>query len=118
MYGLPQDFDYSIFAGRTLRAVTFTINTVHLMFDEDLSITIESSYAHQVDNDDQGRKEEVPAQHSTLMSLIENTVKSAEDGGNGTLVLRFKDEQVLQCFDDSPQYESYRITNRGKDTFV
>lgn len=49
MYGLPSDFDASIFVGRELQQVSFTVNTVHLTFDGDVAITLESSFVFQMD---------------------------------------------------------------------
>ncbi len=118
MYGLSKDFDFSIFVGRTLEMVSFTANTAHLSFDQNLSITIESSYEYQVDSSDSGTREEIPIQKSTLMQLLEKTVETAEVHGKGTLVLHFEGGLDFKCFDDSPQYEAYCITNRGKETYV
>ena len=118
MYGLPVDFDLSIFVGRSLQLVSFTVNTVHLAFNEDLSITIESSYAHQLETHHPETRTEVSARESTLMRLLGKVIESAEAFDIGTLVLHFEGGQLLKCFDDSSQYEAYKITNQGKETIV
>ena len=118
MYGLPRDFDFSIFVGRSVELVSFTVNTVNLSFDEDLSITIGSSYEYQVDTRSPGEKRAIPVQESTLMQLLGKTIEAAEACGRGTLVLHFEGGQIFKCFDDEPQYEAYTITNRGRETIV
>src|SRR3972149_8201656 len=116
MYGLPKDFDFSVFEGRTLELVCFSENTVNLSFDDHLSITIESSYSHQVDDEDPGSTIDIPPETSTLMQLTGDVVELAEAVGKGTLVLHFEGGQVLKCFEDLPNYECYKITHHGKET--
>ena len=51
-------------------------------------------------------------------SFIGKTIEGAEACGSGTLVLHFQGGQILKCFDDSPQYEAYSITSRGRRIIV
>jgi hypothetical protein len=45
VYGLPKDFDGSMFIGRTVELISFSVNTIHISFDGDVSITIEIEHA-------------------------------------------------------------------------
>lgn len=112
MYGLPKDFDGSVFVGREVEQVAFSINTVHLSFDEKVGLTIESSFVHtSVSPTDKLTKTSVPVAESSLMRLIGKKVETVDPMPDGTLKLYFEDGQVFICFDDSVQYESYHIWN-------
>lgn len=47
MYALPTDLDLSGFIGKTLEQVSFSVNTIHMAFEDGFSITLESSFAHK-----------------------------------------------------------------------
>jgi len=108
MYGLPTAFDASRFVRLTLEQVSFTINTVHLSFSDDVSITLESSFEHLA-KDGKPRRLAVPVTESQLMQLLGESVESAHASTDGTLSLRFGDGQALTCYDDAPMYEAYRL---------
>jgi len=119
MYGLPPNFDYSIFVGRVVEQVTFMQYMVWIVFDHNLSIAIESSYSHQsCPSDDEDKVIDVPPEQSTLMQLTGKVVESAEAENPKTLVLHFQGGQVFKCFDDSQAYECFKIVNKGKETIV
>ena len=118
MHGLPSDFDVSIFSGRTLESVCFMQYAVRLSFDDDLAITLEASYAQRTGSTAQAERVEIPIRTSSLMQLLGLRILSADVEDGGTLVLKFEGGQLLYCFDDSPQYESYHILFRGKETHV
>lgn len=118
VYGLPADFDYSIFVGRTVEQVCFMENMVSLAFDERVHINIESSYSLQPSEHDAEVVVDIPPQESNLMQLAGQVVDSAHAEGRGTLILRFQGGHVFKCFDDQPMYESYHIVNKGVETHV
>ena len=119
MYGLPPDFDPTIIVGRRLQQVSFTANTVHLSFDEDLSITLESTFEHRFGSDSvQLEMGSIPVAESRLMQLIDKSIKSAQIEDSGTLLLDFGDRHTLRCVDDSLQYESYRIKYGDREIVV
>ena len=110
MYGLPPGFDTSRLLGCALEQVSFSENTVHLSFTNDVSITIESCFAHSRHGGlGDVERTRVPVRESQLMQLLGESVESAHASADGTLRLRFTNGHVLACFDDSPQYEAYRI---------
>lgn len=118
MHGLPPDFDASIFVGRELEQVSFSANTVHLTFDDDISITLESSFLFQTDKMKTAVKQEPPVQSSSVMSLVGRRVCSARSTSDGTLTLQFTGDGTLTCVDDSEEYESYHIWLCGKEIVV
>lgn len=118
MYGLPPDFDASIFVGRELEQVSFSANTVHLTFDDDIAITLESSFLFQTDKTQTAVKQEPPVQSSSIMSLVGRRVCSARSTSDGTLTLQFTGDGTFTCVDDSEEYESYHIWFCGKEIVV
>ena len=113
MYGLPEGFDGSFFVRRVLELVSYTSNTLFLAFDNDVAITIESSYEYTI-NELHVERQAIPVASSALMQLIGHSVESVEAERDGTLTLQFDEGHVLRCFDDLPNYESYSIA-RGND---
>lgn len=119
MYGLPEDFDGSFFVGRVLEYVTFSANSVALVFDSAVCLTIESSFEYQPSGKNvQVERQCVPADSSTVMQLIGRSVEAVEFERAGTLTLHFVGGQVFRCFDDQAHYESYRIAHGNDETFV
>ena len=118
MYGLPADFDASHFIGSELQQVSFTVNTVHLTFDKDISITLESSFSFQLDKNSEIIKQVPPVQVSAVMSLVGRQICAASATRDGTLALEFTGGGVFTCIDDSKEYESYRICLYDKEIIV
>lgn len=118
MYGLPPDFDPSIFIGRELQQVSFTVNTIHLAFDGEIGITLESTFEIQTDAKSEPVRQAPPVQVSTLMSLIGRQVCAARSDGNGALMIEYEGGGRLTFIDDSREYESYHIWIRGKEIIV
>ena len=119
MYGLPDGFNANRFVGHTLEQVCFSENTVDLCFDQRVSVTIESSLS--VAADETGMAPErvrVPVSESRLMQLLGAMVVSAEATNDGTLTLRFSNGYTVACYDDMPQYESYRLTFGDEEIVV
>ena len=118
MYGLPEDFNPTGFIGRTVEIVSFTANTLHLGFDGGYSLTVESSFEHGHEGHGaQTLRFGVPVTDSGLMSLVGRSVVAAKAEKPGTLYLRFADGQAFRCFDDSEEYESYRV-NCGRTEII
>ncbi len=116
MYGLPADFDGSVFVGREVVEVSFTVNTVHVVFEGDTSITIGSRFVLQLG---EVREEQaVPVKSSSLMALIGRSVRLVYASPDGTLRLQFEGGDALTCLDDSKMYESYQIHFSGREIIV
>jgi hypothetical protein len=111
MYGLPTNFDASFFIGRTVQSVSYSVNTITVIFDKQIVLTIESSYEYESLQSPDTPKEvgTVPVFESRLMEIAGLTVVGANGEHNGTLSIEFSGNRFLRCFDDSKQFESYRI---------
>ena len=118
MYGLPDDFDASIFVGRELEQVCFWAYSIHLVFDRDVSVTLESSFSFRSTPDKELVDESIPVRSSDLMILIGRKVEHAWAERNGTLNLSFAGGATLVCLDETKQYESYRIRIADKEIIV
>src|SRR5574341_2119657 len=114
MYGLPEDFDASVFVGRELQQVSFTANTISLIFDGDVAIAVESTIIVQLGEVAVPERQSVPMTSSSLMSLAGLTVQRARSERNGTLALDFGRGRTLTLLDDSSQYESYQLQILGR----
>jgi hypothetical protein len=117
MHGLPADFDSSFFVGLTLDSVGFSVNTVHLDFDHDVSVTCESSYEYVV-NAQVTFVETLPESRSGLMVLVGRKIIHAEGREDGALVLSFEGAGHFICYDPSPQYEAYHIRRGNTEIHV
>jgi hypothetical protein len=127
MYGLPKDFDVSVFVGKVLDSVSFSANTVSFAFgDADayappprLSITVQFSLQHQLPSEsDQSNRQSVPLSESKLMQLPGHSVVRANIEDDGTLVVAFDNEHVLTVFHDQSIYDSYEIDWGDRETIV
>jgi hypothetical protein len=119
MYGLPPQFDATFLMGRTLEAVSFTSNTVTLCFDNDILITLLSSFEYaDLATLESSPRVRVPVKQSNLMELIDRQITSVEGDKLGTLTLEFDRGSMLRLFDDSSEYESYRIAHGAREIIV
>jgi len=119
MYGLPDDFDGTFFVGLELELVSYSANTVSLIFNKDVSITIESSFEHRATPDQSDAEvQRIPVSCSDLMQLLGLSVERVDAKTDGTLTLYFSGGHVFRCFDDAANYESYQIANGNRITYV
>ena len=119
MYGLPRDVDLSFVVGKTVELVSFSQNTVFLAFDGDVSLTITSSFEfYRRADDEEATVQTVPVKQSDLMHLLGRQVEGAAGVVDGTLTLKFCGGARLRCFDDSANYESYRIAHGDHEIVV
>jgi hypothetical protein len=109
MYGLPEDFDASVFLGRELIQICFSANTIDFAFSGDILVTLESSFIYSNSPTDEGHRQTIPVSSSNLMGLIGATVDSVTSQRDGTLFMSFNNEHRLTFLDDSTSYESYCI---------
>jgi hypothetical protein len=118
MYGLPPDFEPSMFAGRELLQVSFTINTVDLLFDDDVGITIEGTFEFRAREGRPSERQTIPSTSSALVELVGHKVVAAAAQQNGVLTLDFDNGGRLTCLDESSQFESYHIRSRTLELTV
>jgi len=118
MYGLPVTFDASVFVGVQLMQVSFSANTVNLVFEPEIVVSIEAAFVVSAGAGLQPVKYSPPVQSSDLMTLIGEHVVAATGNADGTLVLEFDNGGKIVCLDDSLDYESYKIRANGLDLVV
>jgi Family of unknown function (DUF6188) len=109
MYGLSSLINVSEFTGKELSQVCYTVNTICLAFEGDISITVMGSLIYTNGDLDSICKESLPLSSSNLMCLIGQTVRFAERGEDGSLTLNFENGHILTILDDSQEYESYSV---------
>src|SRR5229473_4212696 len=111
MYGLPSNIDLTFLHGRELLQVCIGMHQVILNFYGQLSISIESEYAHRSRSGEVTRYEDCRLSASMLTSFVGLKISRATGTIDGTLTLCFSNEDVLEIYDDSKQHESYQIRN-------
>ena len=120
VHGVPDDFDYSVFAGATLARVCFGAYAVELDFSpsegpDPLSVTLEGAYVH-AGPQAEGWCDEVrlPTESSRLMQLTNHRVTQAARLDSSRMKLDFDHGHSLTLVDDTDQYESFQIHARGQ----
>jgi Family of unknown function (DUF6188) len=118
MHSLPPDFDASAFTGTELVQVSFSANTVHLVFETDVQMTIVGPFFVQVHCGLPPVRYSPPVESSSLMALIGKRVVSASGDADGTLTLQFENGGKIICIDESKNYESYTLIIGGREIIV
>jgi len=118
VYGLPPDFDGRLFVGQILASITFTVNTVHLVFGPDLSLTVLSTCSYRLAASDARHTEQVPITGTAMLGLIGRQVTNIAVTGGRNLALEFDGNGEFTCIDDSDQYESYTIKVDDREIIV
>jgi hypothetical protein len=118
MHGLPGEFDGSAFVGAELVSVSFSVNTVRLLFEPDAEITIMASFIVQAGADLEPVRDAPPVASSSVMALVGAKVCSASGTADGTLALHFDSGGSVVCVDDSRDYESYTFRINGGEFVV
>lgn len=114
MKGLPKTFDSSVFMGKTIDQVSFTINTVSLNFDAGLILTVVGAFEHGPILGGSGHEvSEPPVSESRLMQLAGHRVTGAKVEDDGGLSLVFEDGQSLRCIRGPEPFHVIAITRRG-----
>ena|SRR6266480_5741145 len=109
MYGLPKDLDLSFLHGKELLQVCIGMHQVILNLEDQVTISVESEYAHRAKNGEAIRYKDCRLSASMLCSLLGFSIITASGKPDGTLTLRFSNEELLEIFDDSKEFESYQI---------
>ena len=112
MYGLPADFNPSVFVGCKLEMICFAEYQVYLHFSNNVLVSVES--ALNVNGVNYG----VPLKNADFMHLVGHSVVSALGNKEGDLTVIFDDGSSLSVLDTEDQYESYRIRVGGSEIIV
>lgn len=119
MFGLPKDFDGSIFLSRTLEQICLNENTIYFHFDRGIFISVESAYSYfEADLVSDDQLTEVPKFDANVLRLLGKSIRRATGSSDGTLSLVFETGQMLKIFDTSDQYESYKMDFDNKTIIV
>jgi len=118
MYGIKDRIEPGVFVGLVLEQLCLTVNTLTLLFSNEVLITVESSFACGLGLEALDRRVSVPGCNDYLVQSIGKLVQHVEIIGEGTLLLEVKGGTRFACFDDSETYESYRISIRGNEIIV
>ena len=109
MYGLPKDFDVSVFVGKELIQICFAINVVSVHFEERIRITSEGSFGYSLSPENKDVAYQIPVKDCEILELVGQAVTAATVEGPGGLRLRFDNGHSLIFYDDKSNYESYHI---------
>jgi hypothetical protein len=118
MYKPPYGFPSNAFAGARVEHVSFSANTIHIAFDKDVSLTIDSGFEYRGADGAQIEQGEPPVTDSRLMSLIDLAVAKSSVDVNGNIELHFDDERVLRVLNDRVNYECYHVQVADKTWHV
>lgn len=119
MYKLPKDFDASFFVGKSLDFLTFSQNSVAMVFSESVCITVESSLQHKTGTEATDEPiQHLPLHDSQLTQLLGRSVTQAFGQEDGTLTIIFDNGHVLNIFDDQESYESYSIMDGKRTIYI
>ena len=118
MYGIPEDLNISELVGQPLDLISFSANTVHFVFGNEISITVESSYSYKIGEGDVVKQEKIPIKSSSLMNLVGSYIKSVNIKNSNELLLKFDKNSFLLIYDDNETYESFQIQIKDKNIIV
>jgi hypothetical protein len=127
--GLPSDFDPEVFVGRLLELVSFSENTIVLVFADALTVSISGTVAYQRSPDAPVereraaaplkrareratapvKREQAPALRTGLIDAVGRVVEAAELKSPRELILRLEGDFSVTLLDDCDHYECYQI---------
>lgn len=118
MYGLPNDFDASVFVGRRIESVTFAENVIILAFSEAVSVSISGTVLYQESGDTSRKRERPPIAHTSLVGAVGRAVEATELKSPQELILRLEGGFSVTLLDDSDAYECYLISLGDREIVV
>jgi len=113
MYKWPNELQPAELCGLVVEAITFTLNTINIIFGKDCFLTVESSVRLTT----RGAVEEIsiPPLSTSLTCLLGKTVQNSSlDYDGGSLLLKFDDGCQLRLEGNDNQYECFHINAKGK----
>ncbi len=108
MYPWPKNLPPSIFDGLGIESISFTVNTVSIHFQENISIIIESGAS--LISDDGVDVLTVPSLKTGIVSLVGNIVlRGTIDSDGSSLVLQFNSGHTLKILGGNEHYECFHV---------
>jgi hypothetical protein len=117
MYGLDPNIQLGFLRGKTLEQACFGLHDLILHFDQDISISIESSIAVGQHGQTLVRHRSYQEVSRELLHLLNKVVIEVHWTTEGTVSLVFDHGAIVEIYDDSVEFESYSI-NSGSGLIV
>jgi len=117
MYEWPKELDVmTVFVGKELEGIFFSVNTVSLHFDSKFSVTIMSNYVYLLG----AITEEIsfPIYNTHLISSIGSKVTKAELYEKKDIHLWFENGAKLKIHGSTRGYEDYSFYLNGKEYYI
>jgi hypothetical protein len=111
MNGLPSDTQLDFFRGKTLTQACFGPYDLILNFEENISISIESSIGVSLAGEKLARLSNFGEASREILHLLNRSVEDVRWTCEGTITLIFGGGCVFQIYDDNADFESYTITS-------
>ncbi len=118
MYGLPENTDLGFLKEQVLRQVCVGANEVILRFADDISITCQTDIGHKKAGVCTALYRDMITCGAMLVNFLHTSIINASAESPGTLVLKFSNDEALEIYDTSQEYESYQITYGNKTIVV
>ena len=119
MYGFPRSLEPTEFVGLRLSSVTFSENTIHVAFGDEVSVTILGSVIYRTSSGAEEVSDSPPVASSTLVSLIGRLVEAGEVvESRRDMLLTLEQGARMRLTDDSTAYESFIVNIRGTEFIV
>jgi hypothetical protein len=118
MYGLPDDFDPSVFVGRRLESITFAENVIVLTFSESVTVSISGTVLYQEAAGVPQRRERPLTTHTSFVGAVGRAVEATDLKSPRELILRLGGGFLIKLVDDSDEYESYIISFGDREIIV
>lgn len=111
MYGLPENLSLEFLVGLELQQVCFSRHQLILIFGDQVNISVESAITIRNRGVEPPPRRGLLGVADQLLSLLNETVLSANGRVDGTLTLGFSNDRSVEVFDSNAHYESYQIHN-------
>lgn len=119
MFGLKRDIRTDFLIGVELQQVSFGAFQLILSFSNEVTLSVESKFKLQRENSPPMMW--VPGDFSIfpeLGHLFGVAVDQYEIPGDGRLILKFKNGNIVSVYDSNKNYESFQLTGAGRTIIV
>ena len=107
---MPPDFSSEVFVGRRLDQISIAEFTIFIVFDTELSVSVQSSLSYTPPEGGGATLVAVPKVTDGILSLVGKDVTAAKLLPDHSLQLSFANGATLLVVADDSGYESYTIT--------
>ncbi|MBU3680105.1 MAG: hypothetical protein FGM32_10955 [Candidatus Kapabacteria bacterium] len=117
MYKWPKEFDFKVLVGSVVNSVTYTVNSISLVMNEDCVLTSEYRIVHT----HEGVQEvvNVPAGKNGLCTIVGKRLTSCKLNNDRTsLTLCLEDGSWVTFDGDDESYECYQLSFNGVDVVI